>query len=76
MIVREFLRRIETAPAGLRAEATHALARAFLYSNLDADTRSGMEAAMTVLLDDPSRGVRYALADALGKSSHAPRHVF
>jgi uncharacterized protein (DUF2336 family) len=75
MIVREFLRWIETAPAGLRAEATHALARAFLYSNLDAETRSGMEAAMTVLLDDPSREVRYALADALGRSAQAPRHV-
>ena len=75
MIVHEFLRWIETAPAGLRAEAADALARAFLYSDVDEETRSGMEAAMTVLLDDASAEVRFALADALGSSPHAPRHV-
>jgi uncharacterized protein (DUF2336 family) len=75
MIVHVFLRWIETAPAGLRAEAAHALARAFLYSDVDEETRSGMEAAMTVLLDDPSVEVRFALADALGSSPEAPRHV-
>jgi len=30
---------------------------------------------MTVLLDDPAREVRFALADALGASPNAPRHV-
>jgi uncharacterized protein (DUF2336 family) len=75
MIVHEFLRWIETAPAGLRAEAANALARAYLYSEVDEDTRSGMEAAMTVLLDDPSSEVRFALADALGSSPDAPRHI-
>src|SRR3990167_5638237 len=75
MIVHEFLRWIEIAPAGQRAEAAHALARAFLYSEVDEDTRSGMEAAMTVLLDDRSVDVRFALADALGSSPEAPRHV-
>lgn len=75
MIVRDFLRWIETAPAGRRAEAAHALARAFLHSEIDAETRSGMEAAMTVLLDDPAREVRFALADALGTSPDAPRHI-
>lgn len=75
MIVHEFLRWIETAPAGLRAEAAHALSRAFLYSDIDDETRSGMEAAMTVLLDDSAAEVRYALADALGSSPDAPRHV-
>jgi uncharacterized protein (DUF2336 family) len=75
MIVHQFLRWIETAPAGLRAEAANALARAYLYSEIDEETRSGMEAAMTVLLDDPSTEVRYALADALASSPKAPRHV-
>lgn len=75
MIVHEFLRWIETAPAALRTEAAHALARAYLYSRVDEDTRSAMEAAITVLLDDRSTEVRYALADALGSSPHAPRHV-
>ena len=39
MIVHEFLRWMETAPAGMRAEATHALARAYLYSDIDEETR-------------------------------------
>ena len=34
MIVRQFLRWIQTAPPGDRAEATSALARAYLYSDL------------------------------------------
>lgn len=75
MIVRQFLSWIKTAPVGQRAEAADALARAYLDSDMDADTRSGMEAAMTVLLDDPSREVRRALADALSSSPDAPRHV-
>lgn len=75
MIVHEFLRWIETAPAAMRTEAAHALARAYLYSSVDEDTRSAMDAAITVLLDDRSVDVRYALADALGSSPHSPRHV-
>jgi hypothetical protein len=34
MIVRQFLHWLRTAPSGDRAEATSALARAFLYSDL------------------------------------------
>jgi uncharacterized protein (DUF2336 family) len=75
MIVHEFLRWMETAPAAMRANAAHALARAYLYSEVDEETRSAMEAAMTVLLDDSSRDVRFALADALASSPAAPRHV-
>jgi len=37
MIVRHFLQWVRTAPAGERAEATSALARAFLYSDLSSD---------------------------------------
>jgi uncharacterized protein (DUF2336 family) len=66
---------METAPAAMRADAAHALARAYLYSDVDEETRSAMEAAMTVLLDDPARDVRFALADALASSPAAPRHV-
>jgi uncharacterized protein (DUF2336 family) len=75
MIVHEFLRWMDTAPAAMRADAAHALARAYLYSDVDEETRSAMEAAMTVLLDDPARDVRFALADALASSPAAPRHV-
>jgi uncharacterized protein (DUF2336 family) len=75
MIVRDFLKWIESAPPAWRADATHALARAYLQSDVDEETHSAMEAAMTVLLDDSSPDVRYSLADALGASPDAPRHV-
>lgn len=75
MIVRRFLRWIQIAPPGDRAEATSALARAYLYSDLSGEDRLATEAAMTVLLDDPSPLVRRALADALGGAEEAPHGV-
>jgi uncharacterized protein (DUF2336 family) len=75
MIVHRFLNWIDTAPEGRRAEAAHALARAYLHCDVDADTLGAMEAAVTLLLDDPSPSVRFALADALATSPDAPRHV-
>ena len=75
MIVGEFLQWMETAPAGQRADAAAALARTYLYSEVDDETRSDIEAALTVALDDESADVRFALADALGASEMAPRHI-
>jgi uncharacterized protein (DUF2336 family) len=75
MIVHRFLHWIENTPEGRRAEAAHALARAYLHSEVDDEIRSGMEAAITVLLDDRLFDVRFALADALAASPDAPRHV-
>jgi uncharacterized protein (DUF2336 family) len=75
MIVRQFLRWVQTAAPGDRAEATSALARAYLYSDLTSEDRLAAEAAMTVLLDDPSPLVRRALAEALGGSADAPHGV-
>ncbi len=75
MLVREFLEWIDRAPPGRRAEAAHALARAFLHSKVGEETLSAMEAAMTVLLDDAAEEVRFALADALAASPKAPRHI-
>jgi uncharacterized protein (DUF2336 family) len=75
MIVRHFLRWVQTAPPGERAEATSALARAYLYSDLSREDLLAAEAAMTVLLDDPSPLVRRALADALATSDMAPHGV-
>jgi uncharacterized protein (DUF2336 family) len=72
MIVRDFLQWVRTAPAGERAEATSALARAYLYSDLPPDDRGAAEGAMLMLLDDPSPLVRRALADALAASPSAP----
>lgn len=75
MIVRHFLRWIQTAPAGDRADATAALARAYLHSDLGREDSAAAEAAMITLLDDPSPLVRRALADALGPSEDAPHTV-
>jgi uncharacterized protein (DUF2336 family) len=72
MIVRHFLQWVRTAPAGERAEATSALARAYLYSELSPDDLGAAEGAMLMLLDDPSPLVRRALADALAASPDAP----
>ena len=72
MIVRDFLQWVRTAPASERAEATSALARAYLYSDLSPDDLGAAEGAMLMLLDDPSPLVRRALADALAASPDAP----
>lgn len=75
MIVRQFLHWIRTAPAAQRAEATAALARAYLYSDLSPDDRAAAEGAMIMSLDDASPLVRHALADGLADSPNAPPAV-
>ncbi len=72
MIVRHFLQWVRTAPAGERAEATAALARAYLYSDLSPDDLGAAEGAMLMQLDDPSPLVRRSLADVLAASPDAP----
>jgi uncharacterized protein (DUF2336 family) len=72
MIVGDFLQWVCTAPASERAEATSALARAYLYSDLSPDDLAAAECAMLMQLDDPSPLVRRALADALAASPSAP----
>jgi uncharacterized protein (DUF2336 family) len=72
MIVRHFLQWVRTAEAADRAEATRALARAYLYSDLNEDDRIAAEGAMLMLLDDPSPLVRRALAEVLAASQDAP----
>jgi len=72
MIVRQFLSWVRTAPTGDRAEATGALARAYLYSDLSDSDRAAAEGAMVMLLDDPSPLVRRALAEVFAASEDAP----
>lgn len=72
MIVVQFLRWIETAPAGMRADATAALARAYLHGDLDPVERKGAEAALMLALDDASPLVRRAIAEAVAGAEHAP----
>ena len=72
MIVRQFLQWVRSAPPGERAEATSALARAYLHSDLSTDDLAAAEGAMIMLLDDPSPLVRRALADVFASAQKAP----
>ena len=75
MIVRDFLQWVGHAPACERAEATSALARAYLYSDLSSDDLAAVEGVMLMLLDDRSPLVRQALAEVLAASPIAPPAV-
>jgi uncharacterized protein (DUF2336 family) len=75
MIVRQFISWIRTASAGERAEATRALARAWLISDLSEDDRVAAEGALLMLLDDPSPLVRQAMAETFARSTEAPAAI-
>ena len=75
MLAREFLDWIDRAPAGQRATAARALCRFYLQRQVDAETGDAMEAALTILLDDPVPEVRGALAEVLAPSPAAPHHI-
>jgi uncharacterized protein (DUF2336 family) len=72
MIVRQFISWVRTAPAGERAEATRALARAWILSDLTEEDRAAAEGALLMLLDDPSPLVRQAMAEVFAHSHEAP----
>jgi uncharacterized protein (DUF2336 family) len=75
MIVRQFISWVRTAPAGERAEATRALARAWLISDLTEEDRAAAEGALLMLLDDASPLVRQAMAEVFARSTHAPAAI-
>ncbi len=75
MIVRQFISWIRTASAGERAEATRALARAWLISDLSEDDRAAAEGALLMLLDDTSPLVRQAMAEVFARSTEAPAAI-
>jgi len=75
MIVRQFISWIRTAPAGERAEATRALARAWLISDLSAEDREAAEGALLMQLDDSSPLVRQAMAEVFARSAEAPAAI-
>lgn len=75
MVVQHFLRWIETAKVAERAAAANALARAYIVSEMSFDDRCAAEAALTLLLDDPSPKVRLAMAEPLALSPRAPRQI-
>jgi uncharacterized protein (DUF2336 family) len=75
MDVGEFFRWAESVPPVYRAAAARTLAGVFFDERTAEETRHAVEAALTILLDDASPEVRLALADALGDSPEAPRHI-
>src|ERR1700760_603876 len=75
MIVRQFISWIRTASAGERAEATRALARAWLISDLSEDDRTAAEGALLMLLDDASSLVRQAMAEVFARSAKPPAAI-
>lgn len=75
LIVQHFLKWKDSADVARRTAAASALARAYLQSGLEIEDRIAAEAALTLLLDDPSPKVRFALAEALSASAGAPAQI-
>jgi uncharacterized protein (DUF2336 family) len=75
MVVSHFLKWVNTAKVNERAAAAAALARAYVSHDLPFEERCAAEAALTLLLDDPSAKVRKTMAEALALSRHAPLQV-
>lgn len=75
MVVGHFLKWLDSARVAERAAAAAALARAYVGRELPFEDRCAAEAALTLLLDDPSSKVRAAMAEALSMSRLAPPQV-
>jgi uncharacterized protein (DUF2336 family) len=75
MIIERFLAWLETAPEEDRERAAFALADVWLEPEIDEGDRDTTEAALTLLLEDESRLVRLALAEAFACLDSAPRHL-
>jgi uncharacterized protein (DUF2336 family) len=75
MVIRHFLKWVNHARVAERAAAANALARAYLDRELDFEDRCEAEAALTLLLDDPSEKVRLAMAEPFSLSAHAPVQI-
>lgn len=74
-VIEYFLKWIKSAKAAERAAAAVALAHAYLRQELTFEERLSAEAALTLLLDDPSPKVRLALSETLSLSHRAPAQV-
>lgn len=75
MLVKSFLAWMENASAHERGEAVAMLAEAYLAGALGGDAPEAVEAALTLILDDPSPNVRRVLAMAFADRREAPRHI-
>lgn len=59
----------------LDIQAAQEFAERYLAADPGSQERTSMAAALTILLDDPSRPVRKAIAKVLASSPHSPGHV-
>ena len=75
MVIRHFLKWIGNARVSERVAAAGALARVFIEKDMSFEDRCEVEAALTLLLDDPSAKVRAALAETLAMSHRAPPQI-
>ncbi|MDE0923679.1 DUF2336 domain-containing protein [Aurantimonas coralicida] len=75
MIVQRFVKWCETATSTQRAEGAAILSRALLDGRITAEERPGADAALMLMLDDPSPKVRQAMALELADGRGAPRAV-
>lgn len=75
MVVYRFLAWMERAPAEARAEAVAPLVRSFFLADVSEEEREAIDAALTLLLDDPALDVRRTLAETLALYETAPRHL-
>lgn len=74
-LIRQTVTFMREAVAGERASAVRALARVYFHADLSARDRLNADAALTLVLDDPSDHVRMALAEAVAHRADAPRHL-
>jgi uncharacterized protein (DUF2336 family) len=71
----EFLLWMDGAHVNERSDAARMIARTTLRQDIDLEERCTAEAALSLLLDDPSPLVRGALSEVLSLSSLAPRQI-
>lgn len=75
MLIRRFLEWFLTAPAEERVEATQSFCEAYLSGLFRAEPAAELNAALTLLIDDPDPAVRHCLGKAFAAEPSAPRHV-
>ncbi|WP_420414702.1 DUF2336 domain-containing protein [Roseibium sp.] len=75
MTVHDILHLTDSDQGSLDIEAARTYAERYLAAEEGSSERTTMAAALTVLLDDPSRPVRKTIAKVLAASAHAPGHI-
>ena len=75
MVVDRFFIWVAEATAEQKLRAVDALVAAYLDPRLDETEREAVEAALTLVADDPDLAVRRRLAEVLAEEVAAPRHL-